>query len=221
MRAIEIIHKVAPGALQPYREAFEQGDPLLQQHGLTTALRLAHFLAQTMLETNGLKLLVESGSYGEKGLGRQWDQGNWHHYFSDRDACLKMAGQCAVDGGAALFNLVYSNRMGNGPPASGDGWRYRGRGILQTTGRESYRKFGQQCGVDFENNPDLIIAPEHALKPALAEWSQGNLNVAADRDDIVAITKVINGGLNGLDGRKAWLAKIKRVLSLPVATAHV
>jgi putative chitinase len=98
--------------------------------------------------------------------------------------------------------------MGNGPPNSGDGWRYRGRGVLQTTGRESYRKFGRKCGVDFEGDPDLVLAPEHALKPALAEWRDKHLNVAADHNDIEIVTKGINGGLVGLPERRAWLARI-------------
>ena len=97
---------------------------------------------------------------------------------------------------------------GHGPPSSGDGWRYRGRGVLQTTGRESYSKFGRKCGVGFEGDPDLVVAPEHALKPALAEWREKHLNAAADQDDIEVVTRGINGGLVGLAERRAWLAKI-------------
>lgn len=112
-----------------------------------------------------------------------------------------------------LANSVYANRMGNGPPSSGDGWRYRGRGLLQTTGRYSYAKYGKRCGVDFEGNPDLVLAAEHALKPALAEWVDGKCNEMADADNIVGITKRINGGQIGLADRRAWLAKIKPVVA--------
>ena len=213
VRAIEVVNKVAPNALQTYRQAFEKGDALLAQHKINTPLRLAHFLSQAMHETGGLTILVESGSYGQKGLARMWDGGDWHKYFDSRDACLKMAEQCAIDKGIALFSRVYGDRLGNGPSDTQDGWRYRGRGVLQTTGRANYRKYGRKCRVDFEGNPDLIIAPEHALKPALAEWTEGNLNTAADHDDIEVITRRINGGLVGLDGRKAWLAKIKPVVN--------
>ncbi|HEY2685792.1 MAG TPA: hypothetical protein VGI93_19940 [Steroidobacteraceae bacterium] len=72
---------------------------------------------------------------------------------------------------------------------------------------------GQKCGVDFEGHPELVLSAEHALKPALAEWTEGNLNAAADRDDIVTITKRINGGTNGLDDRRAWFRKIKPLLA--------
>ena len=71
---------------------------------------------------------------------------------------------------------------------------------------------GQACGLDFEGHPEFVSAPEHALKPALQEWTDGNLNVAADRDDIVKITKVINGGVNGLPERKAFFAKLLPLL---------
>jgi putative chitinase len=212
MRAIEIVDKVAPNARPQYRQAFEQGDALLEEHGINTPLRLAHFLAQACHETGGLSILVESGNYKEKSLAAMWDGGNWHRYFKNRAECLKMADQCAIDRGIALFSLVYGNRMGNGPPASQDGWTYRGRGILQTTGRENYRKYGKKCSVGFEADPSLIIAPEHALKPALAEWTEGNLNVAADYNDLEVITRRINGGLIGLDQRKAWLARINRAM---------
>lgn len=208
VRAIDIVHHFAPQAQPNYRQAFEQGDPLLATFEINSPLRLAHFMAQVFHETDALTLLVESGRYQQKGLARMWDAGNWHRYFADRDACLAIADVCAADGGETLFNLVYGNRMGNGPPLSGDGWRYRGRGIMQTTGRESYRRFGQECGVDFEGNPDLVVSAQHALKPALFEWRAGHLNTAADHDDIEVITRRINGGLVGLDKRKAWLARI-------------
>ena len=208
VRAIDIVSRFAPSAKPNYRGAFESGDALLSQYGVTTPKRLAHFMAQVFHETGALTILVEGGRYTVKGLGRMWDSGNWHRYFDNRDQCTAMAANCDVDGGEALFNLVYGNRMGNGPPESGDGWKYRGRGLMQTTGRESYRKYGALCGVDFEGDPDLIVAPEHALKPALGEWNAGHLNAAADAGDIEVITKRINGGTVGLDERKAWLARI-------------
>jgi putative chitinase len=206
--ATAIQAKFAPSAKDNYVKALQLGQPLFDAHGVNTPIRVAHFMAQVMVETGGLTILIESGKYTEKGLGNQWDLGNWHRYFSNRAACLKMAEKCAVDKGEALFNLVYSERMGNGLPASGDGWKYRGRGLLQTTGRESYKKFGTRVGLDFVGNPDLILEPEHALKPALAEWKDGGLNAAADANDIKVITKRINGGYNALPERKAWFAKI-------------
>ncbi|RZF58619.1 hypothetical protein EWE75_24415 [Sphingomonas populi] len=208
VRASDIVSRFAPSAKDAYKQAFQQGDALLTKSGITTPLRLAHFMAQVLHETGALTILVESGNYSAKNLGDMWDSGNWHKYFANRAACVKMAEQCKLDHGVALFSLVYGNRMGNGPPASQDGWTYRGRGILQTTGRASYATFGTRCGVDFVGTPDLVASAEHALKPALAEWDDSHCNAAADHNDIELVTKLINGGLVGLDKRKAWFAKI-------------
>jgi putative chitinase len=206
--ASDVVAKFAPKARANYVKAFANGAALLAENEINTPLRLAHFMAQCLHETGAFTILVESGNYSEKALGKMWDSGNWHKYFKNRDACVKMAEKCKVDSGEALFNLVYGERMGNGVARSGDGFRYRGRGILQTTGRESYRKFGKKCGVDFEGDPDLVVAPEHALKPALAEWREKHCNAAADQNDIEVITKGINGGLIGLPERRAWFAKV-------------
>jgi len=210
--AIDVIEKFAPSANKAYRAAFADGQSRLDDAGITTALRLAHFMAQCMHETGALTILVESGRYSAKNLGTMWDSGNWHRYFANRAECVAMAEQCKKDSGVALFSLVYGKRMGNGPKETHDGWNFRGRGILQTTGRESYRIFGDRCKVNFEGDPDLVVASEHALKPALQEWTDKHLNVAADRDDIEAVTRGINGGLVGLSSRRSWLAKIKAFL---------
>lgn len=202
--ASDIIAKFAPDAADVYVQAFRDPGGLLAAAEITTPLRLSHFMAQCFTETGALKKFIESGLYSEAALGKMWDKGNWHRYFKDRAACVAMAAQCKVDQGVALFSLVYSNRMGNGPPETGDGWTYRGRGLLQTTGREGYRTLGPE----YEADPDLVTRPDTALKPAVAKWRSGKLNAAADRNDIETITRVINGGLNGLDDRKKWFDKI-------------
>lgn len=107
---------------------------------------------------------------------------------------------------AKLGNTVYANRMGNGDFASGDGYNFRGRGWMQLTGRESYQKCGKGISVDLVADPDLLLADEVALKSACWEYAVdkkliGNL-------DIVKVTKAINGGLIGLDARKAYYAKV-------------
>ena len=101
----------------------------------------------------------------------------------------------------------------------GDGFRYRGGGILQTTGRDNYWRLGQKCQVDFEAHPELVVSAEHALKPALAEWSEDKLNDYADADDLLAVSRAINlgnpksrGTPNGLEDRRRWLAKLKTLI---------
>lgn len=199
MRAVDVVRKVAPHAQQNYMDAFENGDALLKQAGITTPLRLAHFLAQTLEETGGYVIFIESGNYSAARVCEVWPS---------RFPTLNSA-QPFAHNAEALFNNVYANRMGNGPSSSGDGYRFRGRGILQTTGREAYRKYGKRCGADFENNPDLIFAAEHALKPALAEWTDSGCNSLADQDNIREITRRVNGGYTNLSERERWLGVVK------------
>ena len=201
-RAIDIVRKVAPRALPNYLTAFENGDPLLSQAGITTPLRLAHFLAQVLEETGGLTITVESGNYSAERMCEVWP--SRFHSIAEATPYAHNAEK--------LFNMVYANRMGNGPPESGDGFKYRGRGVLQTTGRGDYQQFGKLCGVDFEGSPDLIFAPEHALKPALAEWTRANCNPLADKDDIRAITLKVNGGYTNLAERDRWLGVLKPLI---------
>lgn len=215
MKAATIARLIAPNARTNYLAAFDAGNELLAQHGVTTPLRLAHFLAQVMHETGGLRIEEESGNYSAERLVEVF--GGPRHGVTAAEAS-EIARKPEriferVYGIAGLNNpKILARDLGNTNP--GDGYKYRGRGILQTTGRGNYRRMGQKCGVDFEAHPDLVLSAEHAIKPALAEWSEGNLNSAADRDDIVAITRKINGGLNGLADRRKWLAKIKRVVGI-------
>ena len=214
LRAVDIVRRLCPNAHPNYIAAFDAGDAQIATAAIASDLRLAHFLAQVLHETGGLTILVEDHHYSRRNLADAWDNGNWHRYFPNKAALIAMAGQ-----GERLFNIVYGNRMGNSGPETGDGFRYRGRGILQTTGREAYRKYGIRCGVDFEGNPDLVTSAEHALKPALAEWVDGRCNAMADRNAIVEITQRINGGKNGLADRIAWFDKTWKLMQGGVPAA--
>lgn len=210
-RPIEIVRKACPEARASYLAAFEQGDGLFSEHGITTPLRLAHFLAQCLHETGGLTVERESGAYSAERLLQIFGVGK-HSAAITPDEAQRLARN-----GPAIFERVYglgnptkAKELGNVNP--GDGWRYRGGGVMQTTGRSNYRRMGKKCGVDFETHPKLIVSADHALKPALAEWTEGNLNQTADRGDIRAITKRINGGYNGLPDREAWFRKIRPMI---------
>lgn len=104
---------------------------------------------------------------------------------------------------------AYEGRRDLGNTVAGDGKRFKGRGPIQLTGRANYRKFGRRIGIDLENHPEIAAIPSIGLHTALEYWKDRNLNAYADRDDVVGITKRINGGTNGLADRKANLAKIK------------
>jgi predicted chitinase/peptidoglycan hydrolase-like protein with peptidoglycan-binding domain len=216
-RAIDIVRKVAPRARENYLFAFERGDALLKQHDITTPLRLAHFLAQVLHETDDLNVQWESGAYSAPRLMQIFGAGHHSAAITQSEASA-LCQQPMPRREELIFERVYglgnpkkAKELGNVNP--GDGYRYRGGGILQTTGRDNYRRMGQKCGVDFEAQPELVVSAEDALKPALAEWSEGNLNAAADRDDIVSITRRINGGQIGLDSRRDKLAKLKPLIT--------
>lgn len=203
MRPIDVVRKVAPNAKPAYLEAFENGDKYFQEAEITTPVRLAHFLAQTCEETGGYTIFVESGNYSAARIRVVWPS---------RPEAVQYA-----HNPEALFNSVYANRMGNGSPSSGDGFKFRGRGILQTTGRAAYRKYGQRLGIDLEDNPALIYDPRYILQPALFEWVESGCNEVADRknsDDanVKAITLKVNGGYTNLDQRQAWFRKIKPLI---------
>lgn len=217
MRPIEIVKTVCPTGRDSYLAAIDAGDGLFIKAELDTPLRMAHFLAQVLHETGGLRIEHESGNY--KTADRLFEIfGEGHHSAKlSWDEAIRLVNMPMPDKEKAIFERVYglgnprkAQELGNSQP--GDGWKYRGAGILQTTGRANYRRMGEKCGVDFEGNPDLVLSAEHALKPALAEWTEGNLNAAADRDDIIAITKRINGGLNGLDDRRMWYRRVRPLI---------
>lgn len=107
---------------------------------------------------------------------------------------------------------AYEGRIDLGNVKKGDGVRYKGRGIFQLTGRANYRAIGQKIGMDLENNPELASSPEVSVLTALEYWKSRNLNPLADADNVEAITRKINGGLNGFDDRKRYLALCKRII---------
>lgn len=114
--------------------------------------------------------------------------------------------------GPTIAQRRYEGREDLGNIRAGDGYRYRGRGVLQITGRDNYRRFGALIGVDIENQPDLAAEPGIAMALAGAYWISRRINAAADRDDVEAVTRLINGGLNGIDDRRQRLARAKAIL---------
>ena len=203
MRPIDVIKKVTKSAKQIYIDAFEQNDQLFIDAEINTPLRLAHFLAQVLEETGGLTIFEESGNYSAKRICEVWPS---------RFKSIAVSESYAHNA-EKLFNSVYANRMGNGPPSSGDGYKYRGRGPLQTTGKEAYAKYGKRLGLDLVNHPELIFTVENVLKPSLYEWTEGHCNNMADKDDIKGITLKINGGYTNLPERQNWLNRLKPIIS--------
>jgi putative chitinase len=198
----EQLRKLAPNARSAYRQAFTEADAVLARHGINdNALRLSHFMAQVLHECGGLTLQEEDMNYRAATIVRTWPK-----RFSSVEAARPFA-----HNPQKLANKVYGGRMGNTGP--NDGWRYIGRGLLQITGRESYKKYGRALSIDLENNPELAFSAEWALKIAAEEWAASRCNTPADADDIRRVTIAINGAEIGLPSRRNWLAKTKQVWS--------
>ena len=161
---------------------------------IDSALRLSHFLAQCGHESAGFKAIQENLNYGAKGL-----LGIFKKYFPTEAKALQYERKPEK-----IANLVYSSRMGNGDETSGDGYKFRGRGYIQLTGKNNYAAFGKAINEDITANPDLV-STKYPLLSAAWFWSSNSLNALADKgaDDasVTAITKRVNGGTIGLPDR--------------------
>jgi len=170
---------------------------------INTPIRLAHFLAQCGHESAGFKFVLENLNYSAEGLRKIFPK-----YFTPELA------QEYARKPEKIANRVYANRMENGPEESGDGWKFRGRGYIQLTGKINYSKFDTFVPEDILANPDLV-ATKYPLLSAAWFWHTNNLNSLADRgpgDDIVTlITRRVNGGTHGLADR---LLKFKQYYPL-------
>jgi len=211
-RTLNVLHSVAPGAKDVYLQAIRAGAPLFTKHEITTPQRMAHFLAQAMQETGGFTVLRESMSYSVPRMLEIFGVGKHSAKITAAEApALAHNEQALAERVYGPGNPKKAQELGN--TQAGDGFRYRGNGVLQTTGRGAHRRMGAACGLDFEGHPELVTQPEHALKPALQEWSDGNLNAAADVNDIRHITLIINGGLNGFSERQGFLGRLLPLLN--------
>lgn len=165
-------------------------------------LRLAHFLAQTATETGGFRALSENLNYSVAGL-----MATWPTRFATRAVAEDYAMQPEK-----LANAVYANRLGNGPPESGDGWRFRGRGLIQLTGRDNYVARARETGLPLVADPAMAADPAVSVRIACAYWLSRNIHGAADADDIVRVRRLVNGGQHGLADARIYLRRAKAIL---------
>lgn len=175
---------------------------VFKNYEINSALRINHFLSQCLHESNVFSALKENLNYSAEGLLKTFKK-----YFKDIIEAKKYERNPEK-----IANHVYCNRMGNGDEKSGDGFKYIGRGILQTTGKNNYQKLKDEFKIDFIKNPELLENPEWAVKSAALYWKLNNLNILADKDDLNGITLKINGGTNGLKERGELLKKCKEVI---------
>jgi putative chitinase len=189
-----------PSLAQPRAELFANvlGNAL-GAAGIDTPRRVRHFFAQALQETGGLRGLVESTNYTNP---QRLDD-----LFRNVQG-LDHAKRLIAAGPEAIGNTIYANKNGNGGVDSGDGFRFRGRGFLQVTGRANYRSIGQVVNMPLEEQPDLLGEPDPAALAAATFWQQRNINSAADADDIGTVTFLVNGPARlHLAERRVWLQK--------------
>ncbi|MEP0264102.1 glycoside hydrolase family 19 protein [Dokdonia sp.] len=196
-----IVPDVSWKFIEPYLGIYEE---VLEKYEINTPLRKAHFLAQISHESGSFRFVIENLNYSAKALFAVFRK-----YFPT----LAAAELCARQP-EKIANKVYSSRMGNGDEASGEGWKYRGRGLIQLTGKDNYKAFSADTGQDFVANPDLVTQPEWALSSACWFWKKRKINQFADADDIHMVTKRINGGFNGLEHRQHFLDEYKRLYNI-------
>ena len=166
---------------------------------LNTPIRVRHLMAQLAWESGGFRALVENLNYkNPEVLDKTFKsvQGIDH------------AKRLIEAGPVAIGNLVYANKLGNGSVDSGDGYRYRGRGFIMTTGRSNYGGVARYSSIDVVGNPDLLGLAQHAAMAARCFWEDRHINAAADADNVREVTFAVNGpALHGLDGRTELLKK--------------
>jgi len=189
----EQLHEIIPN--NPYVEHWcEALNKILPDYEIDTPQRVAAFLAQCAHESGGFTALHENLNYRGVTLRKVFPK-----YFPDDATAEQYASQPNKQ--ELIANRVYANRMGNGDEASGDGFRYCGRGLIQLTGKQNYTRFAESIDTPVDQIPEFLQTFEGAIQSACWFWESNNLNQYADSGDILTMTKRINGGTIGLEDR--------------------
>ena len=179
--------------LEPLNNAF------IKYH-ITDVNEKSMFLAQTTHESNNYKRLEESFNYKPERL---------FEVFRKRVGTLENAKKLCNEGAKAIADFVYGGRLGN---AKDEGYKYRGRGIIQLTGKNNYANYGKKLNIDLVNNPRLAKEPDTAIEIALLFWKEKECGLYAKIGDVKTVTKLINGGYNGLADRQKRFDNIVKIL---------
>lgn len=180
------------------------GRSLLEDYEINTPKRIAAFLAQTHHESGGYVWLTENLNYSAEGLLRVFPK-----YFQSMDIAKAYARQPDK-----IANRTYADRMGNGDEASGDGSKYKGRGLIQLTFKNNYFWFAASLEITPEEASEYTQSFEGAAQSACWYWSENQLNRFADANDLRGLTKAINGGFKGMEDREVQYARALRLLGV-------
>lgn len=190
MNLLSVIKEVFPNTPRNLINRFTSLENDLIDNGIYTRARLSNFISQIGHESQGFSKLEENLNYSSKRMLEVFPS-----HFTKETASLYEYNP------KKFASKVYANRMGNGPESSEEGWKYRGRGLIQLTGKNNYLAFGKSIGYDIENDPDYVSTPQGAVKSAIWYWKVNNCNDLADIRDVRSLTKRINGGHHGLEER--------------------
>lgn len=200
----EKLNKLIPK--NPYLDHwFNALDQLLPDYQIDTPRRVAAFVAQCSHESGEFRIIRENLNYRWQSLRKLFPR-----YFPTDELAQQYASRPNKQ--EAIANRIYANRMGNGPEDSGDGYLYRGRGLIQLTGKENYSWFAASLGISVQEATEYLETFEGAAQSACWFWETNNLNQWADKDDILTLTKRINGGTIGLEDRIKHYEHAKEVL---------
>jgi putative chitinase len=183
------------------------------KYKINTPLRKSHFLAQIKHESGNFTRIVENLNYKQAKrlltiFSTRFDI-NKNKKIDPEEVRLA---EDMVGNPIKLANFVYANRMGNGDANSGDGYKYRGKGLIQLTGKSTQESYAKYVGVNMEKDPDFLLSPKYALDSAGWYWHINNLNKWADLDDIKTVTRKINGATIGLEDRIKNLNYYKSII---------
>jgi len=187
---LDQLKQMVPGI--PYAEHWHEAlEQLLPDYEINTPQRIAAFVAQCANESGGFRFVKENLNYKAASLRKIFGK-----YFADDAIAAAYANKPEM-----IANRIYGGRMGNGPEASGEGYKYCGRGLLQLTGKENYSWFAASLEISPEEAAEYLETFEGAAQSACWFWETNNLNAVADAGDIKKMTKIINGGYIGLEDR--------------------
>ena len=199
MIKVDQFKKICPNCKQP-DAVVDALNRVLPDYGITTKNQVACFIGQTAHESGEFNVLKENLNYSAEGLNKVWPK-----RFPSVEAAKPYNRNPEK-----IANKVYADRMGNGNEASGEGFKYRGRGVIQLTGKENYTKFSKSCGKSLDDTVSFCETIEGAVASGAFFWQTNNLNRFCDKLDHTGLTKAINGGTHGLDDR---INKSKKALT--------
>jgi putative chitinase len=199
---LEHLRSLAPRSSAKFAEWVDPLNAAMAEFGITTERRIEMFVAQTLHETLGYSALSENLNYSAAGLANTWDR---FSTTGKRGGPPNSLAKSLERRPQAIANNVYANRLGNGSEAGGEGWIYRGRGLLHTTGKANYQETQAATGIACVDNPDALLEPLNAARAAAWFWRAHGLNEIADSGNFKGTTRIVNGGdIGGAERIGLW-----------------